>query len=343
MTVGDLAAEVWSAARQPLPLPGSGLTVDRFEALAALGAQDLCLAKLVEPHHDATAILTELGADPPGPDSLWGVWAAEPPFARVSAGQTNGEWRLSGCKAFCSGALVVTHALMTAEAADGPRLFAVDLAAARANGRIQVAPENWVGAGMRRAQTRTLELDDVPAIAVGGSAAYVDRPGFWHGGVGVAACWLGGARAVGTILERAAVRRDIDPHAAAHLGALTAVLDAASAHLHAVAGRIDADPRDVDGRARRDAQSLRTTAVAAAEAAIDRTGRALGPAPLAFDADHAQRVSDLQTFIRQHHAERDLADLGRLVAARARSDETEPPAVAGAHPSAPDSREGQST
>jgi hypothetical protein len=33
-----------------------------------------------------------------------------------------------------------------------------------------------------------------------------------------------------------------------------------------------------------------------------------------MDAAHAARVSDLTLYVRQHHAERDLAALGRLVA-----------------------------
>lgn len=44
-----------------------------------------------------------------------------------------------------------------------------------------------------------------------------------------------------------------------------------------------------------------------------RVGHALGPAPLAFDEDHARRVADLELYVRQHHAERDLAQLGSAV------------------------------
>ena len=50
-----------------------------------------------------------------------------------------------------------------------------------------------------------------------------------------------------------------------------------------------------------------------ADEAVARCGRALGPAPLAFDEEHARRVADLQLYVRQHHAERDLATLGRLL------------------------------
>jgi hypothetical protein len=62
------------------------------------------------------------------------------------------------------------------------------------------------------------------------------------------------------------------------------------------------------------AESVRAGVADAATEVVDRVGRALGPAPLALDADHAARVADLLVFVRQHHAERDLAALGRLVA-----------------------------
>jgi hypothetical protein len=46
---------------------------------------------------------------------------------------------------------------------------------------------------------------------------------------------------------------------------------------------------------------------------ILRAGHALGPGPLATEGEHAGRVSDLTLYVRQHHAERDAAALGRSV------------------------------
>jgi hypothetical protein len=60
------------------------------------------------------------------------------------------------------------------------------------------------------------------------------------------------------------------------------------------------------------ARRVRAVAETAVDEAITRTGRALGPAPLALDADHARRVADLTMYVRQSHAEQDLAALGRL-------------------------------
>ena len=41
---------------------------------------------------------------------------------------------------------------------------------------------------------------------------------------------------------------------------------------------------------------------------------ALGAGPLCHDEAHARRVADLTVYLRQHHAERNLAELGTLVA-----------------------------
>ena len=47
---------------------------------------------------------------------------------------------------------------------------------------------------------------------------------------------------------------------------------------------------------------------------IQRVGRALGAGPLCHDEAHSRRVADLTVYLRQHHAERNLAELGPVVA-----------------------------
>ena len=64
-------------------------------------------------------------------------------------------------------------------------------------------------------------------------------------------------------------------------------------------------------------ESMRAIVESAATQTVDRVGRALGATPLATDPSHTQAVADLLVYLRQSHAERDLAALGRLVAARA--------------------------
>ena len=56
---------------------------------------------------------------------------------------------------------------------------------------------------------------------------------------------------------------------------------------------------------------MRQVVALAAEDVLRRAAHALGPGPLATDEDHARRVADLELYLRQWHAERDQAALGR--------------------------------
>lgn len=243
---------------------------------------------------------------------MWGVWAAEPPDAPVRATTTQSPdwWHLDGRKAWCSGAGICTRALITATGADGSRLFAVDLAASG----VATVGDRWPVATLRGTDTRSVDLVDTQARSVGDPGAYVDRPGFWHGSVGVAAVWYGGAVGVARSLQRAHDRRALDQLGLMHLGAVDAVLGGARAALTVAAAAFDADPHDATGRAAAVARRTRAVVEAAATETVDRVGRALGAAPLALDGSHARRVADLQLYLRQSHADRDLASLGRLVA-----------------------------
>lgn len=303
-------APAFVSAVTDLPLPGGGRTADRFVRLAALGRRDPVLARLAEGHADAMAILAELstGTDDARRGAPWGVWAAMPDS--VTATPTDDGWRLDGDRPWCSGAGDCAFALVTARAPDGARLFAADLA------QTGVTPLDgtWPAVGMARSDSRTVRFTGAAATPVGDPGQYVNRPGFWHGGIGVAACWLGGAVGVADTLAKAAAGRDLDPHALAHLGAIDARLAAANALLLHAAARIDAAPTVVDERL---AAQVRAVVEATATEVLDRVGRALGAGPLCRDAEHASRVADLTVYLRQHHAERDLQHLGELTRAGA--------------------------
>lgn len=301
----------WLAAGElDLPLPGSGRTAHRWQRLAELTEADIVAGRLAEAHTDAVAILAELSGPDQKPDQLWGVWAAESDDAELCARCAGADVTLDGTKAWCSGAGICTHALVTARIDEDRRgLFAVDLS----DHRIRPLPSNWRNAGMAESDTRSVQFTGAPAVAVGAPGDYLTRPGFWHGAVGVSACWLGGARAVAAPLYERAAGDSADPHTLAHLGAVDAALAAAEATLSSAARQVDADPLNRDGRAELIARRTRAVVETAVEEAIRRTGRALGPGPLAQDAAHAARVADLAMYVRQSHAERDLARLGRLL------------------------------
>ncbi len=308
MTVALVTAWLNSGALD-LPLPGGGDTAQRWNRLTAFAETDVVCGRLAEAHVDAVAILAELDGPAPTPGQFWGVWAAEARDAVLSARDEGGRVVLDGTKVWCSAAGLCSHALVTALLPSGERgLFAVALD----DPGVRPLPSSWRNAGMAESDTRSVQFTATPAVAVGSPGEYLTRPGFWHGAAGVAACWLGGARAVSAPLYARASEGTSDPHLLAHLGALDAALAAAEATLMSVAHEVDGDPLNRRGRAELVARRARAVVETAVDQSINRTARALGPAPLALDGTHAQRVADLSIYVRQSHAERDLERLGQL-------------------------------
>lgn len=291
-----------------LPYPGGGATLERWRALAAVGAHDLSLAKLYEGHTDALAILHEAGADRGAADAIWGTWCAEPPDARLRLERlADGRFVLDGRKAWCSGARDATHAVVSCWNAEGEAMLAaVDL---RQRG-VAMHDDAWQALGMRGSASIDVHFDQVAAQPLGGPGFYVERAGFWHGGAGVAACWFGAAGALADALAQAVGARP-DPHRLAQLGEVAVALQGSAALMRETAATIDRAP---GADAMRAALSVRLSVEASATATLAAVGRALGPGPMCKDAAMARRFADLPVFLRQSHAERDQEALGRLAA-----------------------------
>lgn len=292
-----------------LPMPAGGQTLLRWRALAMVGAHDLGLGKLYESHVDALAILSELEPSRAMACGAWAVWAAEAPGARLRATpNADGGLRLSGRKAWCSGARCVDHALLTAWLDDAHSiLVAVDL---RQPG-ITLTEEGWFAVGMASVPSGDIVFDNVHGRAVGKPGAYLARPGFWQGGAGVAALWYGASVAIAEALHvRALPAARPDAHRLAHLGAIDLHLQTTRALMREAARDIDAHPQhDAFASATR----VRAACEQTASRVLEHAGRALGAAPFCRDAAFARRSADLSVFIRQTHAERDLAALGSAV------------------------------
>ena len=306
-----------AAGLDRLPLPGGGATLLRWQALAAVAARDLSLAKLYEGHTDALAIFAELGVSPERAEATpsWGVWAAEAPQGRavieVEPGAPNGEIRLNGAKCWCSGAASASHALLTAWHADGrgPQLVGLGL---RQPG-VRVSHSAWQAVGMAGSASLDVAFDRARARLVGQPGEYLSRPGFWQGGGGIAACWYGGTLAIAEALRRSVVASEPaarSPFRLAALGRVDVALHATAALLRRSAEWIDANPRaDASAVALR----VRLCAEESATLALGEVGRALGATPFCRDARFARAAADLPVFIRQSHAERDLAALGERI------------------------------
>ncbi len=152
-----------------LPLPGSGRTLQRWTAFADVAAQDLSLVKLFEGHCDAIAIMAGLGVPSAPVGTVWGTWCAEPPSACVTVTSLpdSDKLVLRGRKSWCSGAALLSHALVSAWNNEGePCLARVDL---RQSGVVST-DEGWHAVGMSHTDSVDVHFHDARAEAVGAQA-----------------------------------------------------------------------------------------------------------------------------------------------------------------------------
>lgn len=306
--LGKEMRRLCSLGLDSLPLPAGGDTLQRWQCLAAVAGHDLGLCKLYEGHTDALAIMQELRAQPVPEGSIWGTWASEPPQARVMVRREGDRAVLSGRKAWCSGAGVVTHGLLTAWDDDGQQqLVAVPMD----QPNLCVTDDGWHAVGMANTGSVEILLENAEGWYVGPAGGYLSRPGFWLGGIGIAACWFGAARELARHLAQHCHARP-EPHALAHLGAVDRALGACIAVLRQAANAAD---QQSDGPFEHSARLCRAVAEETAETVISHVGRAMGSGPYCKDPHFARLIADLPVYLRQSHAERDLAALGQLLGA----------------------------
>jgi alkylation response protein AidB-like acyl-CoA dehydrogenase len=312
VTADQLLHRLHEVASAPMPVPAQGQTALRHYLLFEIAREDLSLARLAEAHFDAVAILAEARLSPE-PGALYGVWAAQKPGLSLTLIPTSDGWMLSGTKAFCTGAGLLDRALVTV-GTETPALVDVDLR--QPSDRISFDLKLWKTSAF--ANTHTAQVDFNRVIIrenqfVGAPGWYLERPGFWHGACGPAACWAGGAAG---LADYALQHQRSDSHTRAHQAAIAAAVWAMKACLHQAGEEIDQAPED-NLAARIRARTLRHLIEQHSTDILRRLPRAFGPHPLIFDDEIAHRYHALDIYLRQWHAERDLEALGHDVQAAA--------------------------
>ena len=272
-------------------------------ALAEVARVDLALARLLEGHVDALRILAQAGAIPrPG---VYGVWASRSAGTGVRAEVQGERWRLTGESRFSSGIDVIDRALVPGWVDERTHLL-FDLDA----GAVEPDRDSWHTAAMDASRSFTVRVDlsARPDDVVGPPGFYLDRRGFPIGGLEVAAVWAGGAQSV--LEQVVAGLRRFEPtgHQLRRVGVMEQAVRQAHQAVEATAARLP----DLEGAALvRETAVARTAVVQAAEQVLDEATRVVGPAGLSGNARLARTVADLTIYLRQHHLDATLEQLGR--------------------------------
>ncbi|HEY5848499.1 MAG TPA: hypothetical protein VIT42_17080 [Microlunatus sp.] len=295
------AAQDWAGSTWPQLITG----------LLALGRTDVPLSRLAEGHIDALRILDQADRKPE-PDALYGVWASRSQRTGLSADRVEGGLVLDGTIRFASGAGVLDRALVPVWLSSEEHLL-IDLAVAE----LPVDTGDWSTTAMEVSRSHTVPIRQLRVEAelqIGPQNFYLARPGFFPGGVGVAACWAGGAARIAD-LTRLRLREPASP-LQLRLGRIRTALAAAGAVVLAAAQRLEgllADPESDPSLLQVLSTEARAAVAGAVDTVLSEVQRIAGPAGLAYDADLTRAIHDLQLYVLQQNADADDGFLGGFV------------------------------
>ena len=282
-----------------------------------IGRADLPLGRLVEGHVDALQIVSRYGtagqraaaATAARGGGAFGVWNADQPGDPTTLDGN----RLSGAKAFASGAGILSHALISVDAPGGRQLVLLDLD--------QVAPDIdrswWRVSGMRRSETHIACWRDQPVTdgaLIGRPGDYVREPWFSGGAIRFAAVQAGGIAAIvdqtrDHLIEH---QRDRDPHQKARLAELYRTAQSAA---DAVARAARAWGTDDIARTLAQVAAARAAVYAAGESVLTLAPAAVGVQAMFLDHPLSATLTDLTVYLRQPAPDLQRDRVGDAVAA----------------------------
>lgn len=289
-----------------LPQPGQGNSWARLSALMEFGSYNLNVAKLLESHFDAISIMEEARFSPE--IAVYAVWASKFGGKHLSGHRVGDRWQIQGDIAFASGISAIDFAIVPVATDAGEYLFQIPKSSIKS-----IDSSMWNTSGMELSDTAWVTVEALlhDSNRVGPANFYLNRRGFWPGGIGVAACWLGGAIGVFETWQAASSKRKFsDPHDQAYRGKAYSSIKSSSVYLKALGDLID-DPLAQVSDLRREALSIRHQVDQTCSELISNSMRAQGPILMIQDAEHSARCMDLQIFTRQCHAEKDLVALSK--------------------------------
>lgn len=295
--------------------PDALLTLLR--TLYAVGCRDLPLGRLFEGHVDALQIVARYGTleqraraeQAARGGGAFGVWNADQPGDPLRFDVD----RLTGAKAFASGAGILSHAIVSVDAPGGRQLILLDLAEAPA----AIDRGWWRVTGMQRSETHVVRWQDQPLPSdalIGAPGDYVREPWFSGGAIRFAAVQAGGVAALAdrTRDHLVAQRRDGDPHQRVRLAGLYRAAQSAADAVARAARLWSADdmPQTLAHVA-----AARVAVYAAGEEALTLAQAAAGVQAMFVDHPLAAMLSDLAVYLRQPGPDAQRDRVGAAVAA----------------------------
>lgn len=272
-----------------------------LQKLFGIGQTNLSMARLVEGHVDAVQIVARYGTDVQrehlgkalANGALLGVWNA--PHSEFSLRIEKSE--LNGAKSYASGAGIITHALVTAEAGGAsPQLILLDLE----RDVPTLDREFWCPIGMKPTATYQVFWDRVPVDPiqwVGEAGVYESEPWFSAGALRFVAAQAGAITAIIQETLRHLENRDrtSNPFQQERLATMLFLQRSVIASLENASDRIEGDV----GQLLAEVALARCTAYRFGDEILKLAQQCVGLQGLMENHPLSEKIADLMVYLRQ--------------------------------------------
>lgn len=310
---------------QPLAF-GEGHTAGLLQLLKLIGQGNLSVGRILEGHMNALQLIHVFA----GPTArqrwyraaraghLFGVWNTEAGNGVRFLEQPGGQWKIEGCKTFCSGSVAVTRPLITGEliAADGTSKGWQMAIVPLDRYEVPVDTSFWTPLGMENSVSYRLDFSGILLEAgdlLGKPDDYHRQPWFSGGAIRFAAVHLGGAEA---LLEETrqflrSLGRTADAYQRTRLGQMAIMAETGNLWLER-SGRM-ADTDDDTEKVITYANMVRTVIEEICTETLRLAERCVGARGLMHPQRIAALHTDLSMYLRQPAPDAALEQVGAYV------------------------------
>ncbi len=300
-----------------------------LQLLKQIGGTNLAVGRIYEGHINALQLVhlyareiqKQKWFDAAMQNKVFGVWNTQDAEGVKIHDIGNGQYRLEGCKTFCSGAGLVQRPLITGELISADRKgWQMCIVPVEKVKEIPVDKSFWRPLGMRASASFRLNFTDViidEEDLLGPTDAYYQQPHFGGGAIRFAAVQLGGAEAIRkeTYKYLIQLRRTDDPFQKARLAEIICLVETGNLWLQSAGQKTDAWKNDTDATSKTVAYAnmVRTMIEEICLRTMQLAERCVGARGLLQPGPLERIHRDLTLYLRQPAPDASLTDIATYV------------------------------
>lgn len=295
-----------------------------FDLLFEMGRGNLSLGRIIEGHINALMLIDTFGTSQQKDKyfnharkgALFGVWNTENPQESVKFRKSGTSSVLSGAKSFCTGALNLDFAIVTAHRAKKTQMLIVDVGE---NPNLKEDWSLWDPIGMKASVSCRIDFTGTYVRDnqfLGKPQDYYKEPIFSWGGARFSAVQFGGARhIVDNVLNDLSKRkRTDDPYQKYRLGKMAILMKTAELWISEANQIQQKNVKEISPMERVNfANMMRSACLEICEEIISIAEKAVGVQGIMLDHPLEQTIRDLRVYLKQAGPDAALVSVGHFI------------------------------